>query len=176
LLKFGYTYRRIPIGEGRFTIIEPGDYYRLNDFHWCISVSRDNIYAVRLELIGNGNIRKVRMHREIMNAPGDMLVDHKNCNTLDNRRANLRLATHSQNMCNRPKSSAKTTSKYRGVHFDKQRGKWVAKIQVNRKIIWLGYFDSENDAAKAYDNAAKKIHGEFARLNFTEDEARAVKA
>jgi hypothetical protein len=166
--KYGYAYRRIYLGDERFAIVEPTDYYWLNNFHWCINVSRRNIYAVRLVLTDNWQLKKVRMHREIMNAPDGLLVDHKNGETLDNRRANLRLATHSQNMCNKPKTNTTSTSQFRGVHSDKRKGRWVAKIQINRKRIWLGYFDNETDAARAYDEAAKKYHGEFARLNFPE--------
>ncbi len=164
--KYGYTYRRIYLGEERFAIVEPTDYYWLNNFHWCINVSRRNIYAVRLVLTDNWQLKKVRMHREIMNAPDGLLVDHQNGKTLDNRRSNLRLATHSQNMCNKPKTSTKSTSRFRGVYLDKRKGRWVAKIQINRKCIWLGHFDNEIDAARVYDTAAKKHHGEFARLNF----------
>jgi hypothetical protein len=164
--KYGYSFRKIFIGEDRYTIVEPKDYYRLNNFHWCINVSRRNIYAVRLVLTDNWQLKKVRMHREIMNAPDGLLVDHKNGKTLDNRRANLRLATHSQNMCNKPKTSTKSTSRFRGVYLDKRKGRWVAKIQINRKRIWLGYFDNEIDAVRVYDTAAKMYHGEFAHLNF----------
>jgi hypothetical protein len=106
------------------------------------------------------------MHREIMNPPEHLLVDHRNNDTLDNRRANLRLATHSENSYNRPKTKAKTTSQYIGIYLEKRTGRWTVKIRANGKRLWLGRFELEIEAAKAYDAAAKKYHGEFARLNF----------
>ena len=165
--KFGYSYRKIPLGEGRFTIVDPQDFYRLNNFHWCAKGKIDLIYAVRFILKPNGSMKMVRMHREIMNFPAGLLVDHKNNNTLDNRRANLRVATSSQNLANRRRDKSKNSSPFRGVCFRKHRTRCSAQITVNGKSICLGSFDSEIDAAKAYDNAAKKYHGEFARLNFT---------
>jgi hypothetical protein len=78
----------------------------------------------------------------------------------------LRLATPSHNSCNSRRDKSKTYSRYRGVSFSKRKGKWFATIRHNGKKIWLGYFDDELSAARAYDEAAKKHHGEFARLNF----------
>jgi hypothetical protein len=168
LLRYGYPFRKIPLGEGRFTIVEPRDFYWLNNFHWTITGDGEHIYAVRNIINARGKTMIIRLHREIMNAPKGLLVDHKNSDTLDNRRANLRLATHSQNQFNKRKTKTKASSQYVGVHFDKSRGQWGARIKHGNKSIWLGRFDSEIDAAKAYDEAAKKYHGEFARLNFTE--------
>ena len=96
--KYGYSFRKIFIGEGRFAIVEPRDYYRLNNFHWYASGEDDSIYALRTVISPDKKTKTVRMHREIMNAPDGLLVDHINRNPLDNRRANLRLATYSQNM------------------------------------------------------------------------------
>ncbi len=110
----------------------------------------------------------VRMHREIMNFPKGLLVDHRNNNTLDNRRANLRPATSSQNMVNRRRDKSKNSSQFRGVRFRKERGRWSAQITINGKTFWLGSYDNEIDAARAYDRAAMKYHGEFAKLNFPE--------
>jgi hypothetical protein len=103
-----------------------------------------------------------------MNAPRGLLVDHRNTNGLDNRRSNLRLATYSQNNCNKAKRK-NTSSRYVGVCFNKQLKRWGAYIKPQGKKIFLGYFDNEIDAAHAYDAAARKYHGEFARLNFPEE-------
>jgi hypothetical protein len=105
------------------------------------------------------------MHREIMNEPKGFMVDHKNNGSLDNRRANLRVATRSQNNQNVPKRK-NTSSRFIGVCFNKEHKKWCAYISYEGKSIWLGYFGDEIDAAKTYDRAAMKYYGEFARLNF----------
>ena len=95
------------------------------------------------------------------------VVDHINTDSLDNRKANLRLATHSQNSCNSRRDKSNTYSRYRGVSFSKRKQKWFAAIRVNGKKTWLGYFDNEIDAARTYDVAARKYHKEFAMLNFS---------
>ena len=168
LLRYGYPYRKIPLGEGRWTIVDPQDYYRLNNYHWTIDGNGENIYATRNIMTASGKRTIMRMHREIMNAPAGILVDHKNNNGLDNRRANLRVATHAQNMHNRKKFRSNTTSQFIGVHLNKRDNNWKVQIRHQGKTIFLGRFDNEIDAAKAYDDAARKYHGEFARLNFPE--------
>jgi len=105
------------------------------------------------------------MHRSILNVPDSLVVDHINGNGLDNRKANLRPATRSQNACNIPKYKP-SRSKYKGLTWHKARRKWNARIRKNGKTYSLGYFDSQIPAAKAYDTAAKKLHKNFAKLNF----------
>jgi hypothetical protein len=167
--KCGYEFRRIYLGEGVWTIVEPADYYRYGNIKWCLGRHETKLYAAGGIKNENGRGAKiVYLHREIMNAPKRQIVDHKNGDSLDNRRANLRLATRSQNMCNRRKTKSKTSSRFMGVSFHKQKGKWAAYINLHNKRIWLGRFKTEIEAAKAYDEAAKKYHGEFARLNFAE--------
>lgn len=174
LFRYGYTYRRIYLGEGKWTILEQADYYRLKHYKWVVHGGGHNLYAVRLKFVEPYKTIMLSMHREIMNANDDRLVDHRNCDSLDNRKSNLRFATRAENMQNRRKRK-NTSSRYMGVCFCKQTGKWTSIIVYNKKSIWLGRFDSEIEAAKAYDEAAKKYYGEFARLNFPEkEESRAL--
>jgi len=167
--KYGWPFRRIYLGDSEWTIVDADVYYRLGSFKWS-SVSNDkDVYAARiLRKTEYGRIKTIYLHREIMNAPAGLLVDHKNNNSLDNRRNNLRFATRCQNMWNRRKTKTKTSSRFSGVHFHKLELRWGVQIQYKGKKIWLGYYDSEIEAAHAYDRAAIKYHGEFARLNFAD--------
>jgi hypothetical protein len=166
LWKYGYTYRRIYLGEGEWTIVEPGDYYWLNKYNWCLLDKGQQKYARRILYDPKAGITSVSMHREIMKPPKYKLIDHRNGNGLDNRRDNLRPATRSENMYNRRKTKSKTTSSFIGIYFDGK--KWRASIKYSGKKLCLGSYINEIDAAKAYDAAARKHHREFARLNFPE--------
>lgn len=159
---YGYTFRRIKLTKDKYAIVDVEDYSKLaqDDWHLYGNESK-NYYAARFD---GGKI--VKMHRQILNAPPGSIVDHRYGNGLDNRKENLRIATISQNLYNRRKTSKKTTSKYKGVHLKRESSKYAAAISCNGKRIFLGYFENEIDAARAYDNAAKIYHGEFAVLNF----------
>jgi hypothetical protein len=154
------------LGEGEWTILDQKDYYLLSNLKWGIEGKRDKFYAVCNIKIEPGRTKLLSLHRAIMDVPKGLLVDHKNGNPLDNRRANLRLATHTQNMHNRKKIKTKTSSQYIGASLDKRSGRWASKIRCHGKKVHLGCFGSDIEAAKAYDAAARKYHGEFARLNF----------
>jgi len=178
--RFGYAFRRInltkgkPVGakqcedrpagskqcEDRFAIIDPDDFQKLSLYDWHLLETKGKCYAA---MFNEGAI--LSMHRFIMNAPRGRIVDHRNHEGLDNRKANLRFATHSQNCCNK-KILKKGTSIYRGVGFIKKSNKWQAIIYCNGIRKYLGLFKNQEDAARAYDNAAKLYHGEFAMLNF----------
>jgi hypothetical protein len=110
------------------------------------------------------------MHRFLLLPERGVLVDHINGDGLDNRRMNLRLANHSQNAANRCKPQrSRSTSRYKGVFFEasgKRKKRWRALIKVDGQTIHLGSYSEEIEAAVAYDIAAKKHFGEFAKLNF----------
>ncbi len=164
--KYGYEFRRIYLGEGKFAIVDEQDYYRYNDFSWSPQKKSRTYYAIRVISDCEKTLRIVSLHREVMNHPRGLLVDHKNGDGLDNRRANLRTATRFDSTHNRRKRKTKTSSRYLGVHLEKETGRWVVRIRNRGKRMWLGSFAEEEEAAKAYDAAARKYHGEFARLNF----------
>ena len=106
------------------------------------------------------------MHRWIMNAPDNLVVDHINYNGLDNRKANLRLATRRQNSLHVIRTMNPGSSKYKGVSWHTHKKRWGAKITTHGKTYHLGYFKNEVEAAKTYDLSARKYHGAFAALNF----------
>lgn len=164
-IRYGCAFRRIPLGEGKYVIVDPEDYYQFGCFRWSDMGGSRNIYAGRTTRDKKGKIRLVALHKEIMKPPRGRVVDHRYGNSQDNRRANLRIATVLQNACNRGKKM-KATSKYIGVSYDKQTKKWGVKIKHRGKHRWIGRFKREIDAALAYDRAALKYRGEYARLNF----------
>lgn len=156
--------KEIPLVRDLVTLVDDRDYPRLSKHNWQISGVAPYIYAARYPRRGGKSVC-VLMHREILDAPKGMHVDHINGDRLDNRRENLRLCTHAQNGRNR-KPTPGGSSKYKGVKWDRRAKKWRATIKINRKEYHLGYFTSETEAALAYDRGALKHHKEFARTNF----------
>ncbi len=157
----------IPLTQGKFTMVDDEDFEFLNQHKWCVErngKTNSHYYAVRANPLKRG-LAQLRMHRIIMNTPAGMEVDHIDHDTLNNQKYNLRNVTHKQNVQN-TSSWVKCRSAYRGVSFETSRQKWTAKIKVNQKTLNLGRFYDEKEAAKAYDEAAKRHFGEFANLNF----------
>jgi hypothetical protein len=165
--RYGYAFRRIKLTQGKYAIVDPEDFERLNKFKWYAAKDTRTFYAHRHKRVGKKYI-SIGMHREILDPPGHLIVDHINHNGLDNLKANLRLATCAQNSYNRRQFRKNKSSKYIGVSWKERTKKWAAIICYKRENIIIGYFKDEIQAAKAYDEAAQKYHGEFASLNFPE--------
>lgn len=156
-------YRTIPLSQGQFAIVDVEDYEWLNQWKWTAwwSSKTRSFYAVRNEYITRKNVKRIIMSRQILNCPKGMIADHKNHDTLNNRRYNLRIATTSQNTCNSGKRR-NNTSGFKGVMLHPATGKWRARIKKNYKTIDLGCFKTPEEAHEAYKLAAKDLHGEFA--------------
>ena len=164
--------RLLPLTRGKFAIVDECDWERLSRWKWSATPSStsDRLwYAKRTGRTASGKSRNVSLHREIMGVVDqpDVILDHRNGNGLDNRRANLRTCTQRKNTFNRrPNSSG--TSRFKGVSRknNNQANPWRAQIRMEGRRIHLGYFCTQEEAAKAYDEAARRLFGAFAYANF----------
>lgn len=162
--------KTIPLNHGRVTVVDDEDFELLSQHKWFAhrGNNRHTWYACRGVYFRDAQgIRRRQtqlMHRVILAAPDGVLVDHQDGDGLNNRRENIRLATDAQNSSNRHLPIG--TSKFLGVCWNKKSSKWQASIKKHDRSTYLGMFEKEEDAARAYDAAATRIHGEFACLNF----------
>lgn len=156
----GVYCRLIQLSRGLYAIVDESHYEWLMQWKWCALKSKNGFYAARSELV-NGKYRTVFMHRRILGLSDNdsRQGDHiDSLNPLDNRSANLRIATHVQNCYNVRRKSSRYL---KGVSFN-SNSKWMARIKINKKTIYLGQFGSEKEAHDAYLEAARKYFGEFA--------------
>jgi hypothetical protein len=150
--------KTLHLTKGYVTQVDNDTYKWAKQLKWCASDS-NGVYAM------HGGSPTILLHRLIMGAQPGQEVDHIDGDGLNNRKRNLRICTKAQNQRNqRPQKGG--TSVYKGVYWHKDGKKWRGQIKLNGKTIYLGSFDNELDAAKVYDLAALKYHGEFANLNF----------
>lgn len=158
--------KEITLTKGQVALVDDEDYEFLSQWKWHAKPDRDTFYAARnaQDLTKRSGRATLRMHQAIMDAPSSMEVDHRNGDGLDNRKSNLRIATHGANQQNRSSTSA-NRSGFKGVSWFPPQARWRATIQADGVWRLLGYFTDPIDAARAYNDAALDLHGEFAVLN-----------
>jgi hypothetical protein len=132
----------IPLSQGKFAIVDDDDFEKVNSHKWCIKKTTHNLYAKRAL-----NGKTISMHQIILEPQVGYIVDHINGNGLDNRKENLRLCTHSENMKN-IKVRKDNSSGVRGVSWNKTAKKWHCQIQNNGKKIYLGLYKDLEEAKR----------------------------
>ncbi|MEE9354761.1 MAG: HNH endonuclease [Methylococcaceae bacterium] len=151
----------IPLSQGLFALVDGKNYEWLMQWKWYAKRQKNGDYYAQR---GNGR-KTILMHRVIMKTPDGLQVDHKNHTGLDNRKANLRNCTHSENdRYQRVRKGG--TSRYKGVSFQEASRKWNSQITYENKHIHLGLFVDEVKAALVYDKKARELFGEYALTNF----------
>ena len=165
--KNGLTMKEIILSQGKVALVDDEDYEYLNQWKWCAVKARKTYYANRSVLL-SGEKKTIFMHRLIMNTPAGLETDHADGNGLNNIRSNLRIATRQQNTFNRRASISK--SKYTGVYVWYKHGRRYIKAMIHQdgRNVSLGNYPTEEEAALAYNEAALKYRGEYARLNLIE--------
>ncbi len=160
--------KTIKLNRNKVALVDDLDFEELSKYKWSAWKGGNTFYALRHIYNDNGKRTTISMHRQILGITDPkILTDHKNRNGLDNQRGNLRICNYAQNGGNRTKSKGKASS-YKGVIFLKEALKkpWRSQIYINNKLIILGTFNSEIEAAQTYDISAVKYFGEFCHKNF----------
>lgn len=154
--------------SGVSCIVDDDTFEWATKFTWRINRTGYFFRSRGIRKNGKGTCLKILLHRAVLNAPPNQIVDHKNGNILDNRRENLRFCTFSQNTWNNAKTTKPSSSVFKGVSWNVGCKKWQCGTTWKGSAVYLGLFDREVDAAIAYDNYARITYGDFARLNFSE--------
>lgn len=152
----------IPLTKGQYSLIDSEDIPRISEHNWC-SITKTKCFYGGRSIHGKGKCATIHLHRVILGTSDEKFTDHINGNTLDNRKSNLREASHLENMWNCRKN-IKNISGYKGVCWDKETAKWHSRCMKDGKMKHLGYFRSKADAAQAYALHAYINYGEFARI------------
>lgn len=152
--------KEIQLTQGKIALVDDEDYERLILWKWKADKGSRSFYATRSEY-KEGKKKTLMMHRVIMREPDGMEIDHIDGNGLNNQKHNLRVCTRKENSRNLPSTNK---NGYKGVH--KSGSKWMAQIWNDGTAVYLGTFLEVEEAARAYDEKAKEIFGDFARTNF----------
>jgi hypothetical protein len=160
----------IPLPNNEWAVIDEEDFPLVNPYSWCTKKGSTKRYVdTYLGKDENGKQKHQVMHRMITDAPKGMLVDHKNGNTYDNRRANLRVCTSRQNNVNRGGPQKGNRHGFKGIwqkNDQKRIKRWIGAVRVDGKMIYTGYYETPEEAASARDALAVTHYGEFASLNY----------
>lgn len=156
--------KTIPLSQGKVALVDDEDFCEVSRFKWYAYTNGRRVYAYRTLNKGKSGRGMQYMHTFLMGKKKGIVIDHINRNGIDNRRSNLRQCTHEQNLLNQGKLGG-CTSIYKGVSRVGESKKWIAYINHNKKRYRLGRFDTEEDAAIAYNTASMKFFGEFAYIN-----------
>lgn len=153
----------VTLTKGLVAIIDADDAERVGTRNWYGCKNKLKFYAESTKLKGEAGVKTIRLHHFITGLPAGQQIDHENCDGLDNRKANLRAASHGQNCQNRPKQS-NNSSGFKGVSWSSSKNGWKAQIRADRRRHDLGIYATKEAAAAAYHRAAVSLHGEFARV------------
>jgi hypothetical protein len=166
-----YLVLEISCKHGIFNVLlDKEDYNKVKVKKWNVMqhTSDKSRYVIRHSYFNENKYRSLYIHRYVLDYNDKLVIDHINGNTLDNRKSNLRICTHMEN-CRNQKICKINTSNAKGVCFNRRSKKWTARIGLNNKRIFLGYFESKKDATIAYNTKAIEIYGKFAKLNEVEN-------
>jgi hypothetical protein len=144
--------KTIELTQGQSAAVDDADYGALSEHLWHAKKRGGKWYAVRNVKV-DGRWTKLAMHRVVAGTPQGMETDHVDGDSLNNTRANLRIVNHVQNLWNLSAKKSGCTSRFRGVHWSATKGRWLSRISVNGKRLFVGLFDCEIAAAEAYDRA-----------------------
>ena len=156
--------KKIILTKNLHTIVDDDDYSYLSQWKWCADSKGYAVRSERRSETGTTKRKIVLMHREILKVEKSQQVDHISGNVLDNRKSNLRIATHSQNMRNRKLQSNNSTG-YKGVWYNRKKDRFIATIKINGQSRTLKYCRTALEAAQIYNEKAVEIYGDFARIN-----------